>query len=71
MAKISANRWTDNLDCLLSWTKREFQGHEEEILSLFKEVHNNPSIEPASPIEPALALIMMQSHMKWEQLVKT
>lgn len=28
----------DNLDYLLSWTKKEFQGHEDEVLNLFKEV---------------------------------
>ncbi|GAX82781.1 hypothetical protein CEUSTIGMA_g10207.t1 [Chlamydomonas eustigma] len=37
VAKSAANRWTDNIDCLMSWAKKRFEGHAEEIKNLFKE----------------------------------
>ena len=44
----AANRWLDNMECLLSWCKKQFAGREEDIVKFFNE--NGLSKETELPI---------------------
>ncbi|GFH18384.1 meiotic DNA recombination/cross-over protein 1, partial [Haematococcus lacustris] len=36
-ARDAANRWLDNIHCLMSWSKKQFQGQEESLNGFFAE----------------------------------
>lgn len=41
----AANRWLDNMECLLSWCKKQFSGREEDIVKFFNENGLNKEAE--------------------------